>query len=173
MTNILKNCKIIIYTLLFSVIALSCADPEPGVPDLSPVHIDPTGNYELFKILRTWRVITPSSNTYHYDEPTTDCDLFSTLEFKSDNTFKFIDYNYNNDNDCSDYEIITGNYVDTAITNPFSGELTFESTFRGNITYDGRYGSGSEGLNGLNMLIQFEIVLEDQTYTYNFYYRKI
>jgi|GEM_PF-5883642 len=171
-------------SLLFLIsLLVNCADPEPGVPDEwlpsdYEHRISPVGNYELYRITRSWRIITETSNDHHSDEPTMNCDYFSSIEFKEDGTFEYIDYNYDNNTsyteDCSNYEIVTGNYIDVLhTTHLFSGELNFNDTFRGSNTYEGFYVSYDAGYDAPNMKIEFKIDLQDITYTYHLYYRKI
>ncbi|GGW71148.1 hypothetical protein DFQ11_10727 [Winogradskyella epiphytica] len=167
----LTSLKSFIYILIFGVITCSCSKPKDVYhPGQGPSTAD--GNYELVKINKSWTVVTPTSHIPHVENLTTGCALLSTLKFKSNKTFEFTDYN--NDNDCTDFEIISGNWIETRNSPAgFGGELNFNSKFRGFNTYDVTYSSEGNISNGRNVSLRIKTVVEGQEYWYNLLFYRV
>ena len=89
------------------------------------------GIYKLKRIY-TCRENTNGGLEYGYFE--TECDKQSLLEIQSNNssrgTFKVTDYNHNNDEDCSDFEITVGTweFLSTNLSGSFAGAFTFDNS---------------------------------------------
>ncbi|SDI01767.1 hypothetical protein [Winogradskyella thalassocola] len=156
----LSSLKSFIYILIFGFITCSCSKPK-DVYHAGQGPSTAVGDYELVTLNTSW------TNGTGHPVGITGCDLLCTLKFKSNETFEFTDYNYNSDNDCTDFEIITGNWIETRYSAAgFGGELNFNGTFRGFNIYDATYSSEGSVSNGPNIGIRFKTVVEGQEYWY-------
>ena len=118
MTNRVKF--IYLFTIIFSQTFIGCSND-----DNTGVRYDSiTGTYRLLNILT-------DNVSGEIIVPTTDCDLLSTLEIKSNKTFVITDHNFDDDDDCSDTEIITGTWeVDYSSYNKFRGYFIYDDSGR-------------------------------------------
>lgn len=171
MTFKLTTLKNILCILFFGIIILSCSDPEDSFPD-KYLPLSPVGEYQVYLVDKSWKIIAPGVDSSDFRTLTTKCDLFSTIKMNTNNTIEFMDYNYNNDDNCSDFEKITGTWVKTGSTSGgFYGAMNLDKAFRGHNTAEGRY--SSEGLGGKRMSIWFTLVEGGQKYSYTIWFKKI
>ncbi len=171
MTCTLPTLKNMLYILFFGIITFSCSDPKDSFPD-ALLPVTPVGEYKVTSVYKSWKIIAPGIDSKDFETLTTKCDLFSTIKLNANNTMELMDYNYNNDDDCSDFEKITGSWVKTGSSaGGFYGDLSLDKTFRGHDTSDGRY--SSQGLGGKEMVIYFTLVEEGQKYSYSIWFKKI
>ncbi|WP_299125986.1 hypothetical protein [uncultured Winogradskyella sp.] len=158
----------IIYLLLIGLMTYNCAGDMEAVPS-APPPISPVGEYMVIEQMN-WIVGT---STIPY--PDIDCDLLGAFKFKSNNEIEFKNYNLNNDNDCDNSEIITGDWISGGSTpGGFSGDLSFDSTFQGQNIYNASYSSNGNSNDGRQKFnFYFTIVVDDQEIRYVFDFVKL
>lgn len=131
----------------------------------------PVGEYKLLRIEKSWTI----DDTNHYEYVHQGCDLLSTIKFKSNNTIEFVNYNYDNDEDCSDFEIVSGNWIKTGSTSGgFYGDFSFDGTFSGDTIFNGLYDDGNDnGPNGIGMILRFNTIVDGVTIQYSIHFQSI
>ncbi len=164
MNIIIKNYKRALHLLIIGLLTLNCAgdrDPNSG----SPPPISPVGEYQISLLILRWSETPGEQQT---EIVTTDCDLISTIKFNSNNTLTYTNYNISNENDCSDSEIILGNWN----ANPNQGAASFNGEFTFNDLYNGQevlYGQYQDlGEDGIAMKFTFTTSVDGINYHHLF-----
>ena len=160
-----KTLTLIICSLFF----VAC-NPEERKGFVDPPE-SPVGEYKLLRIEKSWMIDDESHIEYVHNG----CDRLSTIKFKSNNTIEFVNYNYDNDEDCSDFETVSGSWIKTGSTSGgFYGDFSIDGTFSGDTIYNGNYDDGNHnGPNGIGMIIVFNTVVEGVTIYYSVHFQNI
>jgi len=166
----LRHYKCILVILLIGLLITNCSKRQFTDPPAGPGS--PVGEYDFIVLLKQ-EIIAPGTGG-----PTefinSGCDLNSTIKFNSNSTFSFVDNNDAEDENCSSSQIITGNWVNTdPISGGFYGDLSFEGNFRGHTMYNGGFSSSGINNYGGDAKIYFDIIVNNQTFRYSFYFEEI
>ena len=149
----------ICFTLFIGTTLLNCGGGN-GENGADPAG-SPVGEYQTSLIIKSW---TDASGENHNEITTNDCDLLSTVKFNSNNTLQYINYNIGNDDDCSNSEIISGNWIKTAsVSGGFYGDFNFSNSFNGEIVNSGRY---KDHESGIAIEMNFSTIVNEQVFNY-------